>query len=130
MSSRTWGGRREGAGRKAEDGATDLVKITVSVTQGMAEWIDKKGEGNMSLGARKILGEAMYAAKVYDRPKKKVGITIISNETVMGVTTARRRIVQPYPTRDNQPSIPGILKLQRLQQEWREKYPDLSSDDY
>ena len=53
------GGSREGAGRKAVDGATITASLTVKVDEGTAALLYELGEGNYSLGARRAVAELL-----------------------------------------------------------------------
>ena len=49
------GGPREGAGRKAEDGADGTKRYNVSLDAMTAKKANKLGDGNLSLGLRKAV---------------------------------------------------------------------------
>jgi len=52
------GGRRPGAGRKALDGAQGLRRISVFLGPGHIARASAVGDGNVSLGIRKLLSPA------------------------------------------------------------------------
>jgi hypothetical protein len=55
MAQRTWGGRREGSGRKPLAKGERTVKITVSLLESDVEWLRRLGSGNVSSGIRSLV---------------------------------------------------------------------------
>lgn len=55
------GGKREGAGGRAADGAAIAVQFMVGVDQASADLIEKHGDGNMSLGVRRLCALVLKA---------------------------------------------------------------------
>lgn len=66
------GGKREGAGKKAIDGAILLQKVTVTLTTEMVDRCLAAGSGNLSLGVRKLLdaGTRPIQPSAGTRPKQ------------------------------------------------------------
>lgn len=58
----SWGGRRKGAGRKAADGAENLVDASVRLSLEMWEYIDTRTGDSKSEKLRTVLREAMSSA--------------------------------------------------------------------
>ena len=51
------GGKREGAGRPPVVEGQVMWRVTIRLPQDLLEWIRREGDGNVSLGLRRVLEE-------------------------------------------------------------------------
>jgi hypothetical protein len=50
----SWGGKREGSGRKTIDGVLLVGRYTITMDQTTVDIVEQVGEGNMALGVRRL----------------------------------------------------------------------------
>lgn len=62
---------KRGRGRVAADGYKDLFKRSVSLTNEMWDFVEEQGEGNASVGIRKIISEAMNGPRTSTKKVKQ-----------------------------------------------------------
>lgn len=107
------GGKREGAGRKAVDGAKIEGKVLMSLDSKTIELFDDLGEGNISLGARKAA--RIILGLQSNSPPRKLGAPAAGQSMRLPV----RKIA---PEKDKDGRLYNITTQLRMQEKLDQEY--------